>query len=43
MRAELRKHGAKEGDLAYLGARPTGKLELPTFNNVTPAVRWWLA
>lgn len=43
LRAELWKHGAKEGDLAYLGARPTQKLELPNFNNVTPTVRWWLA
>lgn len=41
LRTELRKHGARGGYLAHLGARPT-KLELPTFNNVTPAARWWL-
>lgn len=38
LRAELLKHGAKEGDLAYLGSRPTGRIELPTFNNTTPYV-----
>jgi hypothetical protein len=38
LRNELLKHGAQEGDLGYLGAHPTGKLEVPTFNNVTPTV-----
>jgi hypothetical protein len=38
MRTELLKHGAKDGDLAYLGSRPTGKIELPTYNNTTPYV-----
>jgi hypothetical protein len=38
LRAELRKHGAKEGDLAFLGSRPTGRIELPTLNNTAPYV-----
>jgi hypothetical protein len=33
MRAELRKFGAPDGTIAYFGSRPTGNIELPTFNN----------
>ncbi|HET9270923.1 MAG TPA: DUF1214 domain-containing protein [Vicinamibacterales bacterium] len=36
LRAELKKHGAKEGDLAFLGSRPNGRIELPTLNTTTP-------
>jgi hypothetical protein len=37
-RNELRKHGAKEGDLAVLGSRPNGRVELPTLNDTAPYV-----
>lgn len=38
LRAELKKHGAKDGDLAYLGSRPNGRIELPTLATTAPYV-----
>jgi hypothetical protein len=38
LRAELKKHGAKDGDLAFLGSRPNGRIELPTLNDTAPYV-----
>ncbi len=38
LRAELKKHGAKDGDLAFLGSRPNGRVELPALNHATPYV-----
>lgn len=38
LRAELRKHGAKDGDLAFVGSRPTGRIELPTLDTTAPYV-----
>jgi hypothetical protein len=38
LRAELKKHGAKDGDMAVLRSRPNGRIELPTLNNTTPYV-----
>jgi hypothetical protein len=37
-RAELRRHGAKDGDLAYLGSRPNGRVELPMLETTAPYV-----
>lgn len=38
LRAELKRHGATDGDLAFLGSRPTGRIELQTLSHATPYV-----